>query len=71
MPKTYFNETRFYAVQQVAEILGVKRNAIYTWLHRIDDPLPSHKLSENGTIRIHGSALNEWIDKRKYDPLNN
>ena len=68
--KAYFKENRFYAVQQVADIFGVKRNAVYSWIRKINDPLPSHKLGDAGVIRIHGSDINKWLKDKKVDPLN-
>lgn len=71
MPKSYFNENRFYAVQQVAEIIGVHRNTVYKWVQDIDDPLPSHRFDKSkGRLKIHGSDLNEWLANKKVDPLN-
>lgn len=49
---------------QVAEILGVKPQTIYTWIHRGID-IPHVKIS--GTIRFFEGSVKEWLLKKELE----
>ena len=61
---------RCYRPDEVAAKLHVNIRTIYRHVNDIDDPLPSIRLAPRGPIRIPGSELNKWLERRRVNPLD-
>jgi excisionase family DNA binding protein len=52
---------RLLRLEEVADLLGVKRSTIYAWLHRGQGP-PVVKLP-SGSIRLRRQSVEAWVQK--------
>lgn len=61
MVEKYTSIAKLLSVPEVAEILGVSRQSIYTYIYH--EGLPS--LVIGGVRRIRPESLNKWISQRE------
>jgi excisionase family DNA binding protein len=52
---------RLLRLEEVADLLGVKRSTLYAWLHRGQGP-PVVKLP-SGSIRFRRQSVEAWVQK--------
>jgi len=55
---------KYLRPEQVAEILGVKKATIHTWVHR--KMIPYTKLA-NGTLRFSEKRLQKWLEENTHE----
>lgn len=54
-----------FTISEVANMLGVSRTTIYTFINDSKNPLPVIHLAER-TVRIKRSDLEKWVEKQKH-----
>ena len=58
------NVSRLLTIEEVADLLQVKKMTVYSWVHF--GKIPFVKL--NGLVRFKRFAIERWIDKKSVTP---
>lgn len=59
------NRVPFLDLNEAASFLGVKRSAVYSWVHKRRIPFRKH----GGLLRFDPAALNAWSKAQEFEAL--
>jgi predicted DNA-binding transcriptional regulator AlpA len=59
---------KYYRPDEVAEILGINIVTVYRHIKDLSDPMPAVRLKNERCLRISGTELNKWLDRRRVNP---
>lgn len=65
--KEMFDEARYYRADEIARMLSVSKRTVYRMMNDIDNPLPASRV--RGCLRVKGTAINEYLERNKKDPV--
>ncbi len=65
-----FKDDHAYPPNVIAARLGASRAKVYKMIGDINDPLPAFRLGGNGSLRVTGKDINNYLANHKVEPEN-